>query len=109
MPVVEIPVSSERPLTGSHHGTLDYSGRARDPREIPVRRDQLIGVLDPIAAAFFARVRNDPMEISKSAIKQCQCSMGSGDMTLSWRLSGNSRCGKQASTAYASYAVICKS
>ena len=34
--------------------------RARDPREIPIAKEQLVGVLDPVAAAFFHARSDDP-------------------------------------------------
>lgn len=34
--------------------------QTRDPREIPVTKEQLVGALDPIAAAFFRARSDDP-------------------------------------------------
>src|SRR5262245_25751227 len=56
--------------------------RDGDPREIPVTKEQLVGALDPIAAAFFQLVPTTRMAISRSAIKQCRCSTEDGGLTL---------------------------
>jgi hypothetical protein len=82
--------------------------RVRDPREIPVRKDQLVGALDPIAAAFFRARSNDP----NGDLKVCDQTVPvfDGEWRYDLELAPKRKVPvrKQASTAYARYAVICR-
>jgi hypothetical protein len=82
--------------------------RARDPHEILVRKSQLVGALDPIAAAFFVARSNDP----NGDLKVCDQTVPvfDGEWRYDLVLAPKRRVPvrKQASTAYASYAVICR-
>jgi hypothetical protein len=82
--------------------------QTRDPREIPVTKEQLVGALDPIAAAFFRARSDDP----NGDLKVCDQTVPVFDG--GWRydlvLSPKRRIALQrkGSTAYSSYAVICR-
>jgi hypothetical protein len=82
--------------------------QTRDPREIPVRKEQLVGALDPIAAAFFRARSNDP----NGDLKVCDQTVPVFDG--GWRydlvLSPKRKIALQrkGSTAYSSYAVVCR-
>lgn len=82
--------------------------RVRDPREIPVTKDQLVGALDPIAAAFFRARSNDPNGDLKVCDQTVPVFDGGWryDLVLAPKRKVPVR--KQASTAYASYAVVCR-
>jgi hypothetical protein len=81
--------------------------RKRDPREIPITKDQLFGALDPIAAAFFRARSNDPSGDLKVCDQTVPVFNGGWryDLVLAPKRKVPLR--KQASTAYASYAVVC--
>ncbi len=82
--------------------------RVRDPREIPVRKSELVGALDPIAAAFFVAHSSDP----NGDLKVCDQTVPvfDGEWRYDLMLAPKRRVPvrKQASTAYASSAVICR-
>ena len=89
--------------------TLSINPRKeRDPREIPVSKNQLAGVLDPIAAAFFVARSNDPTGDLKVCDQTVPVFDGEWryDLVLAPKRKAVIR--KQATTGYASYAVVCK-
>ena len=70
--------------------------RARDPREIPIVKEQLVGALDPVAAVFFMLVPMIRMAISRFVIsKRSPCSTEGGGLTLYSRQRGKFPCGKK--------------
>jgi Protein of unknown function (DUF3108) len=82
--------------------------RERDAREIPVTKNQLTGVLDPISAAFFRARSNDPT----GDLKVCDQTVPvfDGEWRYDLVLAPKSKVAvrKQAATGYASYAMVCK-
>ena len=82
--------------------------QTRDPREIPVTQAQLVGALDPIAAAFFRAHSDDP----NGDLKVCNQTVPVFDG--GWRydlvLSPKRKVALQrkGSTAYSNYAVVCR-
>ena len=82
--------------------------RVRDPHEIPVTKDQLVGALDPIAAAFFVARSNDPTGDLKVCDRTVPVFDGEWRYDLVLAPKRRVPVRKQASTAYASYAVICR-
>ena len=69
--------------------------QTRDPREIPITKEQLVGVLDPIAAAFFHARSDDPNGDLKICDRTVPVFDGLGDLTLCSRPSAKSRFGRQ--------------
>jgi hypothetical protein len=82
--------------------------RERDPREIPVTKNQLAGVLDPIAAAFFRARSNDPTGDLKVCDQTVPVFDGEWRYDLVLAPKRKAAIRKQATTGYASYAVVCK-
>jgi hypothetical protein len=82
--------------------------RERDPREIPVTKNQLAGVLDPIAAAFFVARSNDPNGDLKVCDQTVPVFDGEWRYDLVLAPKRKAAIRKQASTGYASYALVCK-
>jgi len=82
--------------------------RDRDPREIPVTKEQLVGALDPIAAAFFHARSDDPNGDLKVCDQTVPVFDGGWrfDLVLTPKKKVSVR--KEASTAYSSYAVVCR-
>jgi hypothetical protein len=82
--------------------------QTRDPREIPITREQLVGVLDPIAAAFFHARSDDPDGDLKICDQTVPVFDGAWrfDLVLSPKRKIAVR--KAASTAYSRYAVVCR-
>ena len=82
--------------------------RVRDPHEILVRKSQLVGALDPIAAAFFVARSNGPNGDLKVCDQTVPVFDGEWryDLVLAPKRKVPLR--KQASTGYASYAIICR-
>jgi hypothetical protein len=82
--------------------------QTRDPREIPIRKEQLVGALDPIAAAFFRARSDDP----NGDLKVCDQTVPVFDG--GWRydlvLSPKRKVvlPRKGSTAYSTYAVVCR-
>jgi hypothetical protein len=82
--------------------------QTRDPREIPIRKEQLAGALDPIAAAFFHARSDDP----NGDLKVCDQTVPVFDG--GWRydlvLSPKRKVvlPRKGSTAYSTYAVVCR-
>jgi uncharacterized protein DUF3108 len=82
--------------------------RKRDPREIPITKDQLFGALDPIAAAFFRARSNDPNGDLKVCDQTVPVFDGGWRYDLVLAPKRKVPLPKQASTAYASYTVVCR-
>jgi hypothetical protein len=82
--------------------------KERDPREIPVTKNQLAGVLDPIAAAFFLARSNDPTGDLKVCDQTVPVFDGEWRYDLVLAPKRKAAVRKQATTGYASYAVVCK-
>ena len=82
--------------------------RERDPREIPVTKNQLAGVLDPIAAAFFRARSNDPTGDLKVCDQTVPVFDGEWRYDLVLAPKRKAAIRKQVTTGYASYAVVCK-
>jgi hypothetical protein len=82
--------------------------KERDRREIPVTKNQLAGVLDPIAAAFFVARSNDPMGDLKVCDQIVPVFDGQWRYDLVLAPKRKAAVRKQATTGYASYAVVCK-
>jgi len=82
--------------------------RVRDPREIPITREQLVGALDPIAAAFFRARSTDPNDELKLCDQTIPVFDGGWRYDLELSLKRKVSVQKDASTAYASYAVVCR-
>jgi hypothetical protein len=82
--------------------------KERDPREIPVTKNQLAGVLDPIAAAFFVAHSNDPTGDLKVCDQTVPVFDGEWRYDLVLAPKRKTAVRKQASTGYASTAVVCK-
>ena len=82
--------------------------QARDPREIPVRKEQLAGALDPIAAAFFHARSEDPNGDLKVCDQTVPVFDGGWryDLVLSPKRKVTLQ--RRGSTAYSSYAVVCR-
>jgi hypothetical protein len=80
----------------------------RDPRKIPVTKNQLAGVLDPIAAAFFVARSNDPTGDLKVCDQTVPVFDGEWRYDLVLAPKRKAAVRKQTSTGYASYAVVCK-
>ena len=82
--------------------------RVRDPHKIPVTKDQLVGALDPIAAAFFVARSTDPTGDLKVCDRTVPVFDGDWryDLVLAPKRKVPVR--KQASTAYAGDAVVCR-
>ena len=81
----------------------------RDPREIPITKEQLVGALDPIAAAFF-RARSDNPNGDLKVCDQTVPVFDGGwrfDLVLTPKRKVAMR--KEASTAYSRYAAVCAS
>jgi hypothetical protein len=82
--------------------------RERDAREIPVTKNQLAGVLDPIAAALFRARSNDPTGDLKVCDQTVPVFDGEWRYDLVLTPKRKAAVRKQATTGYASYAVVCK-
>lgn len=82
--------------------------RERDLREIPVTKNQLTGVLDPIAAAFFHAHSNDPTGDLKVCDQTVPVFDGEWRYDLVLAPKRKAAVRKQATSGYASYAVVCK-
>jgi uncharacterized protein DUF3108 len=82
--------------------------RPRDPREIPITKEQLVGALDPVAAAFFRARSGDPNDELKVCDQTVPVFDGGWryDLELSPKKKVPVR--KAASTAYSTYAVVCR-
>jgi len=82
--------------------------RGRDPREIPITKEQLVGALDPIAAAFF-RARSDDRN---GDLKVCDQTVPVFDGVWRYDLELAPKrkvpVRKGASTAFSNYAVVCR-
>jgi hypothetical protein len=80
----------------------------RDHREIPITKEQLVGALDPIAAAFF-RARSDNPNGDLKVCDQTVPVFDGGwrfDLVLTPKRKVAMR--KEASTAYSHYAAVCR-
>jgi hypothetical protein len=66
--------------------------QTRDPREIPITKEQLVGALDPIAAAFFHARSDNPNGDLKVCDQTVPVFDGGWRFTLCSRLNGKSRC-----------------
>jgi len=82
--------------------------RGRDPREIPITKEQLVGALDPIAAAFFRARSDDP----NGDLKVCDQTVPVFDGVWRYDLELAPKrkvpVRKGASTAFSNYAVVCR-
>lgn len=82
--------------------------RGRDPREIPITKEQLVGALDPIAAAFFRARSDDP----NGDLKVCDQTVPVFDGVWRYDLELAPKrkvpVPKGASTAFSNYAVVCR-
>jgi hypothetical protein len=82
--------------------------RGRDPREIPITKERLVGALDPIAAAFFRARSDDP----NGDLKVCDQTVPVFDGVWRYDLELAPKrkvpVRKGASTAFSNYAVVCR-
>ena len=80
----------------------------RDPREIPVRKEQLVGALDPIAAAFFRARSDDPNGDLKVCDQTVPVFDGGWryDLVLSPKRKVTLQ--RKGSTGYSNSAVVCR-
>jgi Protein of unknown function (DUF3108) len=81
--------------------------QARDPHEIPITKEQLVGALDPIAAAFFRARSDDPNGDLKVCDQTVPVFDGGWRFDLVLTPKRKVAVRKGASTAYSSYAVVC--
>jgi hypothetical protein len=82
--------------------------QTHDPREIPVRKEQLVGALDPIAAAFFHARSSDPngdLEVCNQTVPVFDGGWRY-DLVLSPKRKVELQ--RKISTAHSSYAVVCR-
>ena len=82
--------------------------RGRDPREIPITKEQLVGALDPIAAAFFRARSDDPngdLNVCDQTVPVFD-GVWRYDLELAPKRKVPVR--KGASTAFSNYAVVCR-
>ena len=82
--------------------------RARDPREIPIAREELVGALDPVAAAFFHARSDDPNGDLKVCDRTVPVFDGAWRFDLVLTPKRKVPLRKKATTAYSSYAVVCR-
>ena len=91
------PTSRSSPKTG------------RLPRTIPVTKEQLEGVLDPMSGAFLtAQSENPNGDLNRSATRLCRCSTAGSASTWWSRPSARSRVKRTTPTGYGGPAVICR-
>jgi hypothetical protein len=82
--------------------------QAPDPHEIPITKEQLVGALDPIAAAFFRARSEDPNGDLKVCDQTVPVFDGGWRFDLVLTPKRKVPVRKGASTAYSSYAVVCR-
>ena len=82
--------------------------RARDPREIPIAKEQLVGALDPVAAAFFHARSDDPNGDLKVCDQTVPVFDGGWRFDLVLTPKRKVPLRKKATTAYSSHAVVCR-
>jgi len=82
--------------------------KPRDPHEIPITKEQLVGALDPIAAAFFRAHSGDPDGDLKICEQTVPVFDGGWRYDLELAPKGKVPLRKGASTAFSSYAVVCR-
>ena len=82
--------------------------QSHDPREIPVRKEQLVGALDPIAAAFFRARSEDPNGDLKVCDQTVPVFDGGWRYDLVLSPKRKVALARKGSTAYSTYAVVCR-
>jgi hypothetical protein len=82
--------------------------RARNPREIPIAKEQLVGALDPVAAAFFHARSDDPNGDLKVCDQTVPVFDGGWQFDLVLTPKRKVPLRKKATTAYSSHAVVCR-
>ena len=74
----------------------------------PLQKNSLWARSILLRRPFFMLVPTIRMAISRFVIKRCRCSTEGGGLTLYSRPKGKFPCGKKATTAYSSHAVVCR-
>jgi hypothetical protein len=80
----------------------------RDPREIPITKEQLVGALDPIAATFLHARSDNPNGDLKVCDQTVPVFDGGWRFDLVLTPKRKAPVQKEVSTAYSSYAVVCR-
>ena len=84
------------------------SQEARDPREIPIVKEQLVGALDPVAAVFFHARSDDPNGDLKVCDQTVPVFDGGWRFDLVLTPKRKVPLRKKAETGYSSHAVVCR-
>ena len=82
--------------------------QTRNPREIPVTQAQLVGAIDPIAAAFFRARSDDPNGDLKVCDQTVPVFDGGWRYDLALSPKRKVALQRKASTAYSRYAAVCR-